>query len=95
MWGETAISKSISVILLTIIAVAAGGCGSSPEADAWQTTRIQPGGRVTGYPADSVSIGSRRLCLDRPAKTDSRADTDPNARQAVREHRMQNRSRRL
>ena len=57
MWGETAISKSMSVILLTIIAVAAGGCGSSPEADAWQTTRIQPGGRVTGYPAGSVSIG--------------------------------------
>jgi len=57
MWIETARSKSKSVVVLTIIAVVGVGCGSSPDADGWQTRSINEAGTVGGCPGGTVVVG--------------------------------------
>ena len=59
MWTEMATSKSKkSVVVLTIIAVVGVGCGSSPDADGWQSKTIKENGRVSGCPVGTVVVGT-------------------------------------
>jgi hypothetical protein len=57
MWIETTTSKPKSVVVLTIIAVVGVGCGSSPDADGWQTRSINKAGTVSGCPGGTVVVG--------------------------------------
>ena len=57
MLVKTLASKSKGVVVLTILAVAVAGCGSSPKADAWKTGTIMENGTVAGCPIGTVLVG--------------------------------------
>ena len=57
MWKRTLTTKSKTLALLLILAVACAGCGSSPNSDSWKTSTIRENGTVAGCPRGSVLVG--------------------------------------